>query len=53
MNVDKKLILKQLKDHYNFKKDGDFADFLGIKPQVLSNWMARNTFDIEILYTNV
>lgn len=50
-NLDKKLILKKIKDHYKFTKDVDFADFLGITPQNLSSWYSRNTFDFEILYT--
>ena len=50
-NVDKKLILSKIKNHYNFKTDADFARFLGIKPQVLSNWQNRNTFDAELIYT--
>lgn len=49
-NLDKSLILKDLKNHYNFKKDSDFARFLGIKPQTLSSWYSRNTFDADLLY---
>lgn len=51
MKLNKSQILKTIKDHYNFNSDADFARFLGVKPQVLSNWYARNTFDYEILYT--
>lgn len=51
MKVDKTLILNKIQRHYDFKKDSDFAKFLGITTQVLSNWKARSTFDIEILYT--
>lgn len=50
-NLDKKLILNKIKDIYQFKSDTEFAGFLGIKPQTLSNWFARNTFDIDIVYT--
>lgn len=35
----------------DIKTDADFARFLGIKPQTLSSWYSRNTFDIELLYT--
>lgn len=49
--LDKKLILNKLKDYYKFDKDSDFANFLGIKPQTLSSWYTRNTFDIELLYS--
>jgi len=49
--IDKAAILNALKKHYNFSSNKEFADFLEIKPQTLSNWYARNTFDYEILYT--
>lgn len=49
-NNDKSLILNQIKNHLGFDKDSDFARFLGIKPQTLSTWHTRNTFDIELLY---
>lgn len=49
--MDKTLILNKLQAHYNFKKDIDFADFLGISGQLLSKWKSRNTFDVDILYT--
>lgn len=48
--INKSLILNNIKSHYNFNSDSDFAKFLGIKPQTLSSWHARNTFDIELLY---
>lgn len=49
--IDKKLILKEIKKHYNFKNDAEYARFLGISPQTLSSWYARNTFDLELLYS--
>lgn len=48
--IDKALILNKIKSMYNFQKDAEFARFLGIKPQTLSSWYSRNTFDIELLY---
>lgn len=48
---DKTLILNELKKFYNFKKEFEFAEFLGIKPQTLSSWYKRNTFDIELIYS--
>ena len=53
MKLGKPLILKEIKKHYKFDKDSDFARFLGIKPQVLSNWYARETFDYEISERNL
>ena len=32
-------------------KNADFARFLGISSQAVSNWYSRNTFDAELLYT--
>ncbi len=49
--MDKSLILNEIKLHYGFKKDTDFADYLGITSQVLSNWKTRNTFDYDVIYT--
>ena len=48
--MDKSLILKELIEHYSDGKNADFAQKLGIKPQTISTWMARNTFDIELIY---
>ncbi|MBS7334226.1 MAG: helix-turn-helix domain-containing protein [Weeksellaceae bacterium] len=48
--LDKRLILNTIKELYNFSSDTEFAKFLGIKPQTLSSWYSRNTFDIELLY---
>lgn len=49
--MNKSLILNEIKSYLNIKSDTEFANFLGIKPQVLSNWKSRNTFDIELIYT--
>lgn len=47
----KSLILKEIKKHYSIKSDADFARFLDIKPQTLSSWYSRNTFDIDLIYS--
>jgi len=47
--MDKTGIINKIIDHYNFNSNAEFARFLGIKPQVLSNWKSRNTYDIELL----
>jgi len=47
----KSLILNELKEHYNFKKDVELAKFLEISPQILSNWDSRGTFDLHKIYT--
>lgn len=48
--MDKSLILNEIKKYFGYKKDADFARYLGISPQTLSSWYSRNTFDIELLY---
>lgn len=48
--MDKFRILNEIKKHFAFKRDTDFANFLGVSPQVLYNWKARNTFDTELVY---
>lgn len=47
--MDKSLILNELKKHYKFKNDGDFAYFLGIKQNTLSSWKTRNTLDYDLI----
>lgn len=49
--MDKSAILSHIKQHYGFKSDAEFARFLGITPQTLSNWGARNSVDYELLST--
>lgn len=51
MTVDKLLVLKEIKAYYKFESDADYARFLGIKPQTLSNWYSRKTFDWDVIYT--
>ncbi|MEJ5143969.1 helix-turn-helix domain-containing protein [Sphingobacterium sp. MYb388] len=51
MIKDKSLILNEIKLHYGFKNDAEFARFLGIKPNSLANWYSRNTFNYETLFT--
>jgi len=48
---DRSSILNTIKAHYNFKSEADFARFLGIKPQTLSTWHSRNSFDVYLLYS--
>ncbi|MCA5006533.1 LexA family transcriptional regulator [Sphingobacterium bovistauri] len=50
-SVNKSLILNEIKSSLNLKSDAEFARYLGIKPQTLSTWHTRNTFDIELIYS--
>lgn len=49
--MDKLLVLNKIQEYYNFKKDVDFANHLGIPAQNLSKWKTRGTFDAELIYT--
>lgn len=48
-SINKSLILNKLKEYLGFKKNKDFAEFLGIAPQTLSSWYSRNTFDVALV----
>ena len=48
--MDKTLMLEQLINHYTNGNKANFATMVGIKPQLLSNWLKRNTFDAELIY---
>lgn len=47
--MDKAQMLSDIKKHYKFKTNAEFARFLGITPQNLTQWYTRKTFDIHIL----
>lgn len=49
MNVNKTLILNTLMQYKKFASKAEFARFLEITPQNLSQWLKRNTFDISIV----
>jgi hypothetical protein len=49
MNMDKSLILNDIKNYLGIEKDIDFAAFLGIKRNTLSTWRTRNSIDYELL----
>lgn len=53
MNTDKRRILNDLKQYYNFKNDVQFADFLNISTQTLSEWEKENYFDLELVYSKL
>lgn len=48
--MDKTLMLEQLINHYTNGNKANFAAMIGIKPQLLSNWLKRKTFDAEMIY---
>lgn len=50
--MDKKRMLEELISFYTDGNKAQFACMIGVKPQVISAWIARNTFDNELLYAN-
>lgn len=49
--MDKSLILNRISEHYNLSNQAALARFLGVSPQTLANWRARNTIDLDVLLT--
>lgn len=49
--LDKTLILNRIKAYYKFKKDIEFASFLGIASNTLGNWHSRNTMNFDRVFT--
>lgn len=48
--MNKKEIVNALIDLYSDGKKSRFADMVGVTPQTVSTWIARNTFDIDRIY---
>lgn len=48
-SINRELMLNKIRNYYNFKNNTEFAKHLGIKPQTLSSWKSRNTFNVELL----
>lgn len=51
MILSKSQRLSEIRKHYKFKSDAEFARFLDIKPTTLSSWHSRDTYDFELLYS--
>ena len=43
-------MLECLINYYTDGNKAKFSSMLGVKPQTVSAWIARNTFDAEVLY---
>ena len=50
--MEKRDILEQLICHYANGNKAKFATLLGVSPQSISTWLARNTFDVDKIYAN-
>lgn len=49
--MDKKEMLEAIISHYANGNKSKMARILGITPQSISTWLARNTFDNELIYS--
>ena len=49
--MDKTRMLEGLISHYTNGNKAQFAKLLGVSAQTISAWIARNTFDAELIYT--
>ena len=49
-NMDKTAQLEALVTHFANGNKAKFAGRLGVKPQTISTWMNRNTFDVYLVY---
>lgn len=49
--MDKTKMLEGLIDHFTNGNKAQFAKILGVSAQTISAWIARNTFDAELIYT--
>lgn len=46
-------MLEALISHFTNGNKAQFAKHLGVSPQTISAWIARNTFDSELIYAKV
>lgn len=51
MSITKSEILDDIKSVYGFKTDVQLGKKLGIKTQTISTWRARDTFDVQLIYS--
>lgn len=49
MKLDVKMILDKIMNYKGFKTKVEFANFLGVKPNTLSNWYSRNSLDADLI----
>lgn len=48
--MEKRKILESLVNYYTDGNKAQFAHMIGITPQLLSNWIKRNTIDYDMVY---
>lgn len=48
--MEKAEMIEEMINHYTNGNKAQFAKFLGVKPQTISAWIARGSFDNELIY---
>lgn len=48
-----KHILQSIKDYKGFKTNASLAEYLGVSKSTLSNWVARNTLDENLILSKI
>lgn len=48
--IDKALILKRIKKHFELTNDAELARFFDIAPTTISSWNARDTLNWDIIF---
>lgn len=51
--MNKKDMIECLVNYYCDGNKAKFAQLLGLKPQTISGWLARDTFDAELVYRSL
>ena len=51
--MDKKNMVEQLVAQYTEGNKAQFAKLLGVSPQTISAWIARGSFDNELIYAKL
>ena len=49
--LNKRAVLDRIKQFYDLKGNAELSRFLGVAPNTITNWYARCSFDIDIIYT--
>lgn len=49
--INKTEALDRIKSYYGLKNNAKLASFLGVAPTTISSWYARDSFDLDIIYS--
>ena len=49
--INKAGVLDRIKSYYGLKNNAKLCIFLGVAPTTISSWYARDSFDLDIIYS--